>query len=179
MNKQQKVEVVESLRSELSDASAVVLTEMHGVDVPSVVQLRRRLREENVQYRVVKNTLIRLAIAETDKEPLREYLHGPTAIAWSHDDPVAAARILHEFGKDHEGLKIKAGLLDGKLLDVDGVVALAKLPNKQELRAQFLSVLQAPAQKLVRVLVAAQRNLLSVLAQRRDQLEQGSEQSGS
>ena len=169
MNRQDKAAVVEELRESLDNVSAVVLTEYRGLDVPSVVELRQKLRESGVHYRVVKNTLAKLAIEGTDKEYLSEHLQGPIAIAWS-DDAVAPAKVLCGFAKDHEGLTIKAGYLSGNPVDVDGLNALALLPGKDELRSKLLSVFMGSGTKLVTVLTQVPRNFLSVLKQREEQL---------
>lgn len=173
MNKQQKEAMVSELRDELESAQAIVLAHYERIPVPDIVKLRSDLREQGVTYKVFKNTLTKLAVQGTDKEFLGEWLTGPTALAWSSEDPVAAAKVLDKFAEDHDGLTIKAGYLTGKALDTDGVKALAKLPSKDELRAKFLSVLQGPAQKFVTLLGQGQRNFLLVLKARAEQLGEG------
>jgi large subunit ribosomal protein L10 len=175
MDRTSKEQVVEELRQEFGGSQAIVLTEYRRLTVAKVVELRKKLRESGVKYRVVKNTLAKLAIAGTDKEFLGKYLQGPMAIAWSATDPVAAAKVLTDFAKDNAALTVKAGYLTGQELDVEGLKALAELPSMDELRAKFLSVLQAPASKFVTVISQAQRDFLSVLLQYREKNEGGGE----
>lgn len=172
MDRSTKEQVVEDLRGEFGGVQAIIVSEYRKLTVAKVVELRKKLRESGVKYRVVKNTLAKLAIEGTDKEFLGKYLSGPMAIAWSASDPVAAAKVLSDFAKDNEALSIKAGYLTGQELDPAGIKALAELPSKDELRAKFLSVLNAPASKLVTVLSQAQRDLLSVFAQYKEKLEE-------
>ena len=175
MRRQQKEQVVGELRDALSRVEAVLITEFKGVDVPSMVELRRELRATGAHYRVVKNTLVRRAIEGTDLAFLEEHLRGPTALAWTDTDPVAVAKVLKKFSKDHEGLRVRAGSLQGKPLTPEQVEALASLPGLDELRSMFLSVLMGPARKLVTLLGQAQRNFLLVLGERGKALE-GAEQ---
>ena len=172
MDRTTKEQVVEDLRSEFDGVQTILVAEYRRLTVAKVVQLRKKLRESGVKYRVVKNTLAKLAIEGTDKEFLGKYLIGPMAIAWSASDPVAAAKVLSDFAKDNEALSIKAGYLTGQELDLAGIKALAELPSKDELRARFLSVLNAPASKFVTVLSQAQRDLLSVFAQYKEKLDE-------
>jgi large subunit ribosomal protein L10 len=171
VNREDKEQAVAELRDALQPAQAIIVAEYRGVRVGDIVQLRRKLRQAGVHYRVAKNTLARLAIRDTDKQFLSNLLVGPTALAWSKDDPVAAAKILTDFAKDKPGLVLKGGYLTGKSLNPAGVKALSELPGKDELRGKFLSVLNAPAQKMVTVLSQVQRNFMSVLKQQGEKLE--------
>lgn len=166
MNRQQKEQAVAELREHLEDVAVIVVTDYCGLDVASVVDLRRKLRAASVDYKVVKNTLAKLAIEGTDKEFLSEHLQGPVALAWSSNDPVAPAKVLSEFMKSHDKLEIKAGYLTGKQLDLAGIKALAELPSMDELRAKFLSVLNGPAQKLVTITTQVPKNFLLVIKQK-------------
>ena len=170
MNRQQKEARVQQLKELFEGATSLVLTDYRGLDVSSMVALRRSLREESVNYRVLKNSLALRALEGTDKSSLAAHLTGPLAVAWSNHDPVAPAKILHAFAKDHEALEIKVGYLDGEELDLATLKALAVLPSKDELRSKFLSVLNAPAQKLVTLTSQVQRNFLSVLKQKAEQV---------
>lgn len=172
MDRTTKEQVVEELRAEFDGVQTILVAEYRRLTVDKVVTLRKNLRENGVKYRVVKNTLARRAIEGTDKEFLGKYLVGPMAIAWSATDPVSAAKVLSEFAKTNEALKIKAGYLTGQELNLDAIKALAELPSRDELRASFLSVLQAPASKFVTVLSQAQRDILSVLLQKAEKLEE-------
>ncbi|NUN12713.1 MAG: 50S ribosomal protein L10 [Myxococcales bacterium] len=170
MKKDEKEKIVEEMRHELTSATGIILAEFRGLEVAKSVGLRKKLRESGVSYRVVKNTLTHLAIRGTDKEFLAAHLAGPTAVAWSNSDPVAAAKILVQFAKDNSQLRLKAGYLTGSSIDVDGIKALAELPGRDELRAKFLSVFRGPTQKMVTLLTQVPRNFLLVLKQRQEQL---------
>jgi large subunit ribosomal protein L10 len=146
MNRQQKEQAISELREDLDGVAVVVVTDYCGLDVAKLVELRRQLRAESVDYRVVKNTLAKLAIEGTDMEFLSDHLQGPVALAWSSDDPVAPAKVLSKFIKENEQLEIKAGYLAGKELDLAGIKAFAELPSMDEFRAKFLSVLNGPVQ---------------------------------
>ena len=173
MDRKTKEQVVEDLRKELDGVSAIILTEYRRLTVAKVVELRKKLRESSVKYRVVKNTLVKRAIEGTDKEFLGKHLVGPMAIAWSVDEPVAAAKVLSDFAKDNAALTVMGGYLSGKPLDPQGVKTLSELPGKDELRSMFLSVLQGPARKFVTLTSQAQRDFLSVVLQQREKLEEG------
>lgn len=166
MNRQQKEAAVSELRGELEDVAVIVVTDYCGLDVAKVVELRRQLKAESVDYRVVKNTLAKLALEGTDKEFLSDHLQGPVALAWSTDNPVGPAKVLSKFAEDNEQLEIKAGYLSGQHLDLAGIKALADLPSMDELRAKFLSVLNGPAQKFVTITSQVPKNFLLVIKQK-------------
>ena len=173
MERSQKTVVVDSFKESVSAAQAVVLTEFHGLTVAEAGSLRAMLRENGVQFKVIKNTLAKRAIEGTDLAVLSDSLTGPTAWAYSADDPVGPARVLMDFlkgpVKDH--LHIKVGYLGGKELSAADVENLAALPSKDQLRAQLLSLFTANATKFVRVLAARPSEFLSLLNNRRDDLE--------
>lgn len=139
-----KVREVEEFTAVLRDARGVVLTDFTGLDVAAVSELRRKCRAAGVQYHVVKNTLARRAVAHVGMEVLDPLLEGPNAWAVHKQDQVLAAKVLSEFAKDHGNLKIRGGLVDGRLISVDEVQALAKLPGREVLLAQTLAGLQGP-----------------------------------
>ena len=137
-----KQEVVAQLKSKLDGAVAGVLVDYKGITVADDTKQRRELREAGVDYSVVKNTLLRRALADTEYAEISSVLENTTAFAVSHEDPVAAAKILQKFSDDSKGkFVIKAGFVEGKVLDAEGINALAKLPNKEQLLVQLLSVL--------------------------------------
>ncbi|MCX8053624.1 MAG: 50S ribosomal protein L10 [Armatimonadetes bacterium] len=144
----EKVQEVAEIR-ELLGASALILTDYQGLDVKGISELRKKLREAVTSCRVVKNTLFRLAAAGTAAEPLAEGLAGPTAVVYTYDDPVAAAKALEEFGKAVKPLQIKSGLVDGHVLSTAEIQALAKIPPKQQLYAMVVGGLQSPITNLV------------------------------
>lgn len=173
MNRQDKAAEVESIRGLLAGAQIVVLTEYAGLDVEAMKTLRSTLREAQGGYRVMKNTLARIATAgNPDLEGLQAHFSGPIGVAYSSDDPAATAKALMDFKKTHDALQLKvAALQGGTLLDVAGIEALSKLPTRDELRGQLLSVLNAVPRKFVRLLATPSRNFVGVLAARVRELE--------
>lgn len=173
MNKQRqsKEALVAEFAAKLKEAKAAFLADYRGLDVEQANDLRNKLRDAGVEYRVVKNTLLRLAAKDTDAECLDEFLAGPTAIALVTDDPVAPAKALVEFAKKHEIFQLKAGMLEGKLLDAAAIKALSDLPSREELLAKMLGSMSAPATNFVGVLAAIPRSFVQVLAAIKDQKE--------
>ncbi len=169
MDRAAKSSVVDELRELIVGKQSVVLTDYKGMSVADMYELRREFDKVGAGYRVVKNTLAKLAIAGTDYEFLGEALQGTVAIAYS-DDPVAPAKVLADFGKKSKHLTVKVGFLDGKKLEPNQVEALSKLPSKDALRGQLLSVFNAPATKFVGVLAAGPRDFVGVLKARADKL---------
>jgi large subunit ribosomal protein L10 len=144
----EKVQTVADLK-EMLNVSTVILTDYQGLDMKGITSLRKKLRETGGGYRVVKNTLLTLAAADTPTSVLAEGLTGPTAIVYTDADPVAAAKALAEFSKGAKTVKVKTGLVDGQLLSAEQVAALAKIPSKQELYAMVVGGLQSPITGLV------------------------------
>jgi large subunit ribosomal protein L10 len=114
------------------------------LNVAQVTQLRKLLREANIEFQVIKNSLTRRATAQTELTELDEHLTGPTAIAFSNDDLVAPAKILTDFAKKNDALKVKGGVVEGRVVDFEQIKALASLPSRDGLLSMLLSVLQAP-----------------------------------
>lgn len=150
-------------------AHSAVAAEYRGLTVSEMTELRKQAREGGVYMRVVKNTLARRAVEGTDFECMQEALQGPLVLAFSREDPGAAARVLRAFAKDHEKLVPKLVSIGGKLLPSSDLERLASLPTLDEARAMLLGVLQAPASKLVRTLAEPAASLARVIAARRDQ----------
>ena len=171
MNKKNKEDLVAEFAEKLKVAKAAFLADYRGLDVDQANDLRNKLRDVGVEYRVVKNTLLRLAAKDTASACFEEYLNGPTAIALVHDDPVAPAKALVEFAKKNNIFELKAGMLDGKLLAVADIQALAELPSRDELLAKMLGSMSAPATNFVGVLAAVPRTFVQVLAAIKDQKE--------
>ncbi len=171
MKKQNKEEVVAEFAEKLKVTKAAFLADYRGLNVEQTNDLRRKLKDAGVEYRVVKNTLLRLAAKGTDSACLEEHLSGPTAIALAGDDPVAPAKALVEFAKQYNVFELKAGMLNGKLLGANDIKALADLPSREQLIAKMLGSLNAPASNFVGVLAAIPRSLVQVLAAIRDQKE--------
>lgn len=141
---QQKVQLVAEVSEKFKESAATVLTDYRGLTVAQVTELRKQLREAGVEYRVLKNTLLRRATAATDFTDLDEHLTGPTAVAFSKEDAVAPAKIIAEFAKKNNALEIKGGIVEGQVVGVDQIKALADLPSREGLLSMLLSVLQAP-----------------------------------
>ena len=167
----QKLQEIDRLKDSFARAKSAILADYRGLTVSEMNDVRGKLRAASVELRVTKNTLARLAIKGTPTETLSDSLVGPTAIAFSYADPVAAAKVLVDLAKSHEDLQLKAGVLGGKLLTADDITALSKLPSKDVLLAQLLSVMNGPATGLVNVLIGNHRKLVQVLAAIRDKKE--------
>lgn len=176
LNINQKTEVVNQVSDRFGKAVASVFVDFRGLDVQNDTMLRTQFRSAGVEYQVVKNNLIRRALEKSESsatEQLDEFLKGPTAVAWSYEDPSAAAKIIKEFLKKEETknkLVVKCGLLDNKVLTAKQVeMELASLPGKDELRAKLLAQLQAPMNNLVRQLFAPGQSLAYALNARKEQ----------
>lgn len=170
MARPEKVAVVAEIQEKLSRSQGVVLVDYRGLNVEEVTELRKKLREAGVEYRVEKNTLVTLAARGAEVEGLEEYLAGPTALAFGYNDPVTPAKILSNFAKDHKKMELKGGILEGKAIDKDQVKALADLPSREALLGQVAGMLQAPMRGMVTVLSGPLRNLAyAVEAVRRKQ----------
>jgi len=165
MARPEKIAQVESVEASLKGARSVVLTDMTGLNVAKVTELRRRCRAQGVELKVVKNTLARRGIKNTPAAALEKYFEGPTAIAISHESENAPAKVLAKFAEEHELPKLKAGFVDGNVIDARGVLALSKLPTKGELVSQLMGGIQGPARNLLSVIQGPARNLASVLKQ--------------
>jgi large subunit ribosomal protein L10 len=166
-----KKQFVKELKERLEKSSVVILTDYKGLDVEAMTELRAKLREADVQYQVVKNTMLRLASEGTGVEAIKDSFVGPSAIAMSFDDPVAPAKVLTEFAKDNEKLEIKIGVMDGKTLDLSAIKALSDLPSRDQLLATVLSAMNAVPTSLVTALSDVPRRLVNVLQAIKDQKE--------
>ncbi len=155
-----KQQVVAELKEKISSNIAGVVVDYKGINAEDDTKLRKELREAGVEYTVVKNTLLKLAIADSDYEAMSEVLEGTTALAVSKEDPIVAAKILSEYAKKSEGkFSIKTGFMDGKVLNVQEVDALATLPSKEGLLQMLLSVLTSGTRGLAVALNAiAEKN---------------------
>ena len=158
-----KEEKVKEIKQDLEKAKAIVLTDYRGLAVAEINKLRRMLKEEGVQYKVVKNTLTRLAIRELDLGDLEQYLQGPTAVAYGYDDPVVPIKLLVKFAKGNEYLKIKGGVLEENILNEKELRQVAGLPSKEVLLSKSLACFQAPLVGMLNVLQGNLRNLVYVL----------------
>lgn len=160
---QQKKEVVSEISEKIKAAKAMVFADYRGLTVEQDTELRNALRKAGVEYKVVKNTLTRFAAKENGLEGLDSYLNGPTAMAVSSTDPVAPAKVLAEYAKKFEKLELKIGVVEGKIIDTNGINALAELPPREVLIAKVLGGFNAPISGLVNVLNGNIRGLVVAL----------------
>jgi len=169
LTRAQKEEQVAELREKFERASCVYVADYCGLDVESANELRRKLRREGggeFEYRVTKNSVLRLAAGDTPVKEVAEHFQGPTAIALSFGDPVGLAKVLMDFAKDHEVFTLKGGVLEGSAIDAPGIAKLATLPSLDQLRGKIVGLIQAPASKLVRLFVEPGAQVARVLGAR-------------
>lgn len=171
MNRTEKEQVIGELHEKMAKAKAAIVAEPKGLDVATVTELRRKLRDQKVEYRVVKNTLAARAAKGTSLESVAEKFVGPTAIVMSYDDVVVPAKLLVEFMKDRENFAIRTAVIEGKVVDAKGVQALAKMPGLQELRGRIAAMINQPATMLARMLGTPGQQMARVLGARKEQLE--------
>lgn len=151
---EQKKQIVSQLAADLTGACAGVLVDYKGINVADDTKLRRELRDANIAYHVVKNSLMKLAVQEAKLDGLGDALTGTTALAISNDDHVAAARILGKFATTHKNFTIKSGFLDADVIDLDMVISLSKLPSREILLATVCSAFNAPIAAFARAIQA-------------------------
>jgi len=172
MNRTEKQQLIEELHKELEASPHAVLVDFRGLSVPAATEFRKRMRASGSRYRVIKNSLALRASKGTPLERLEAKFEGTTGIAYTGDDPVALAKVLMEFARDHPALSVKAGVVSGtQVLDAAGVKALSTMPGLPELRARLLGLLQAPATQLVRLLGTPGERLARVVKAHQDKLE--------
>ena len=168
MERADKQKTVESLNEKLGSLAAVFAIDYRGIKVSEETEFRRKIRETGGTYRVVKNSLTKRALEGTGLESLEAHLEGMTGLAFTETDPVALAKVIHDFAKDVPAIAFKGGILDDKAMDEGQFKALASLPSKEALQSQLLSVLQAPIRNLLSVLQAPARDLILVLKAKAD-----------
>ena len=173
MERAVKEENITALKGALAKATSLVLADFRGINVKADTNLRREFRLNGCRYQVVKNTFLGIAVKGTPMEGIEKLFVGPTAIAYSFEDPAAPAKIATKVAKAEEKFVIKGGYVDGQTLDVKGVEALSKMPTKDELRSSFLALLVAAPQNFLALLTAAPQQALAVLAAREQQLGEG------
>ena len=169
MNLDEKKKIVEDLHDRFSRSKVVIATDYKGLDVAMINDLRRKLRDAGVEFRVVKNSLLSRASEDTGVALIRDHFKGPSAIAYSFEDPVAPAKILSEFAKDNKAFEIKAGVLDGSVLEPEDIKALASLPSREVLLGQLLSAMNAVPTSFVRVLAGVPQQMVNLLGALKDQ----------
>ena len=163
MPNKKNIEQVKDLSESLSRAKAVYFTEYHGLDVGEITKLRSEFYKVDVDYKVAKNTLIKLAAKDNKIEVVDDLLKGSTALAIAYDEPVSPAKVIKEFKKDNDLPEVKGILFDGEFIPGAEYNRLADLPSKEELLAKLVAMLNSPLQKLVSTLIAPMQNTLGVL----------------
>ncbi len=158
-----KKEIVSGLSAQFKEAKALVLADYRGLTVEQDTELRNALRKAGVEYKVVKNTMTKFAADQNGLEGLDPFLNGPTALALSTTDPVAPAKVLSEYAKKYDKLELKVGVVEGKIIDLAGIKALAELPPKEVLIAKVLGGFNAPITGFVNVLNGNIRGLVVAL----------------
>lgn len=171
MKREDKKKIAAAIHDSFEKSKVVILTDYKGLDVSAMNDLRRKLRAADVEYKVVKNTLIARAADGTDAELIKEHFKGPSALALSYEDPVAPAKVLVDFAKNNKVFEIKIGVMDGKVIDANAIKALSTLPSREVLLGQVLSAMNAVPTSLVRALNNVMVNLLNVLQAIGDQKE--------
>lgn len=172
LTREQKEQQLQVLKSALVPAAGLFVVDFTGLTVAEVTELRRKVKEAEANYLVVKNTLARIALTGSRNEPVTKLFVGPTAVAYTTKDVVALAKVLSEFAKGHDKLRFRGALVEGQLLDSVGAQKLAALPSKQELIARLLFLLQSPMRRLVVALNWPLRSLAVTVKQIADQKQQ-------
>ena len=168
MDRNQKTDLVNTLHDTFDDSASVVIVHCVGLTVAESTDLRKKMREENCNFKVTKNRIARIALKDTKYEHMESMFSGPTAIG-SSKDPVMAAKVLVDFAKNNEKLVIIGGGLDDKPLSKTDVEALAKLPSLNDLRGKLVGLIQAPATKLLRVFIEPSTQVLRTISQKSKQ----------
>lgn len=172
LSRNDKEQLLEQYENGLAQAPHAFLLGFQGISVPQVTTLRERVRSSGGEYLVVKNTLALRAVDAKALGGLKEHFTGPTAVAFSNDDPVALAKALTDFAKDVPAIQFKAGLVEGRAVPAEQIKEIAQLPSREELIAKLLFLLQSPVIRFVRVLAAVPQQFVSVLDQVRKQKEE-------
>jgi large subunit ribosomal protein L10 len=167
----QKKQITADLQGRFEKSTIVILTDYKGLDVAAMNALRRKLREADAEYQVAKNSLLVRASEGNDVALIKDQFKGPSAIAISYGDPVAPAKAVTDFVKENKKFEVKIGVLNGKVIDVDGIKALSSLPSREVLLAQVLSTMNAVPTSLVTALSDVPRRMLNVLQAIKDQKE--------
>ena len=164
LKRPEKETFVETLRGDFAKSQHAILVDFRGITVPAVTEFRRKIRQSGGHYKVIKNTLAVRALEGTPLASLKDKFVETTAIAYCENDPVALAKVVVDFSKDHPQIVVRSGLVSGtEMLDANGVKALSTMPGLPELRSKLLGVLQAPAAKLVRLLNTPAQQMVRVL----------------
>jgi len=165
LTRAEKQEQIDALKSALLPAQGLFVVDFTGLTVAEVTELRRKVKEAEAGYVVVKNTLAKIALRDSPQQSLERVITGPSAVAYTTADAVKLAKVLAEFAKSHDKLKFRGGLVEGELLDAAGAQQIATLPSKAELVARLLFLLQSPMRRLVTALSWPTRSLAVTVRQ--------------
>jgi large subunit ribosomal protein L10 len=169
----QKAAFISEIKTAFEASSFIILADFKGITVAEVDKIRRGVESAGAEFRVVKNSLCRLALADTDKAGLAEHFRGPVGVVISGEDTSATAKTFRTLAKENDKLKVRAGFFDGEVLDAKAVDAVADLPSREELLSKLLATLQEGPRQVLRVLQAPARDLLFLLNNYAAKLEQG------
>ena len=162
MDRAEKINFVSEFSNLLSSTNFVLITQYKGLTVEEISSLRSQVKEKNASFRVTKNSLAKRAIKNTDYEKLEQFFVGPTAVAFS-EDPVSAAKVLFDFSKDNEKLKIIGGAMGTKELDIDEIKKLASLPSMETIRAKLVSLISSPLSNIVSLLNEPSKKIVRLI----------------
>lgn len=163
ISRQEKEQMLQELKEKMGASQVIILAEYKGLDVSAMTKLRRKLRGAGGEVKVAKNTITKLAARDMGLEEVNPYLEGPVALTFGYEDPVAPAKALNEFAREYKQLAIKAGILEGRVIDPKGIKALADLPSREVLLAKVLGGMQSPMYGFAGALQGLLRNLVYVL----------------
>ena len=171
MHRSVKEQFIGEIKQTLDGVVSVVLADYRGVDVPTVTTMRQEFRDAGCGYKVLKNTLVKIAIKDSELEPMSALLAGPTAVIWSKESPSAPAKLAVKWAKQAKDFEIKGGFFEGSVLDAAGVTQLSTMPDKPELQATLLMTFIAAPTEFVKLLAAAPQNFAYLLDARKRQVE--------
>jgi large subunit ribosomal protein L10 len=175
MDKSQKEQVLGEIKEAWKDVASIVIADYRGITVPVVTTMRDDFRKAGCHYRVIKNSLVKIAVKGSKMEPITELMTGTTAVIWTTGEaPQPPAQVALKWAKDEPKFQIKGGYYEGQLLDMAGIEMLAKMPGKAEIRASMLMTFLAGPQNFVAQLAAGPQNFAYLLDARKRQLEGGS-----
>jgi large subunit ribosomal protein L10 len=173
MERAAKEQILGEIKEAFANVASIVIADYRGIRVPTVTTMRDDFRKAGCHYRVLKNSLVKIAVKGSRMEPLSQLMVGTTAVIWSTEVPQTPAQIALKWAKDEPKFVIKGGYYEGQLLDLAGVNSLAKMPGKNEIRASMLMTFLAAPQSFVAQVIAGPQNLAYLLDARRRQLEEG------
>ncbi len=167
-----KKEIIEKFEEDLPEAQSIVLTNQTGIDANTIDDIRSEFRANDVHYHVVKNTLAKIAIEDTEVEPLSDLFKYPTAVAYSFDDAAMPAKLVRDAEEEYEQFEMKGGFLNGDVIEPDTVRDLADMPSRDKLRRDLLGLFESVQTKFLRLLETPSQDLVNVLEARKDDLDE-------